>query len=63
MSRNNKTVRNLAIAKKFSELRKNGGGGPAKTQPQHGKKSAWWQKFPSYAAYLAGAKRAAKQDS
>jgi hypothetical protein len=38
MSRQSKNTRNRSIAKQFSEQRKNGGSGPAKTTPQHGKR-------------------------
>ena len=58
MSRNSKNAKRIAAAKSHKR-----GTGPAQTQPKHGKKNAWWQKFPSYAAYLSGAKRAAKQDN
>lgn len=57
MSRNSKNAKRHAAAKQISEQRKNGGGGPAKTTPAHGKKNAWWQKFPSFAASLRGGKK------
>ena len=37
MSRQNKARQKAITAKQFSELRKNGGKGPAKTTPKHGK--------------------------
>jgi hypothetical protein len=43
MSRNSKTARKLATAKQFTSARKNGGGGPKKTTPKHGKTKARWQ--------------------
>jgi hypothetical protein len=58
MSRNNKNAREHATAAKFTELRKKGESGPASTKPQHGKKAAWWQKFPSYGAWLRHGKSA-----
>lgn len=38
MSHNNKNARNLAKARAITLLHKNGEKGPAKTNPQHGKK-------------------------
>lgn len=38
MSRNNKNARNLAMARQHSATRKNGGSGPSKTTPLHGKR-------------------------
>jgi hypothetical protein len=57
MSRNNKSAKLHAQARKLTEQRKNGGKGPAKTTAVHGKKNAWWQKFPSYSAWVNGAKK------
>lgn len=57
MSRNSKSARRTAARKAMSALRAGGGGGPAKTTPKHGKKNAWWQKFPSYGAFIRGAKK------
>lgn len=44
MSRNAKNRRQLAAAKAASHVRTNGGSGPAKTTPKHGKKNAWFQR-------------------
>lgn len=57
MSRNSKNARRIAARKEMSKTRLNGGSGPAKTQPKHGKKNAWWQKFQSYAAFAKGSKK------
>lgn len=62
MSKNNKNAKRVAARKQATAQRQGGGGGPAKTQPKHGKKNAWWQKFPSYAAYIAGGKRKPQED-
>lgn len=56
MSRNNKNAKRNAQAKEASARRKNGGSGPSQTKPQHGKKNAWWQKFPSYEAFISMSK-------
>ena len=37
MSRQNKARQKAITAKQFSEIRKNGGSGPARTTPKHGK--------------------------
>lgn len=63
MSRNSKNARLHADARRMSERRKNGNGGPAKTEAKHGKKNAWWQKFKTYGAYIAGGKRAQPQEA
>lgn len=57
MSRNSKGAKRNAAAKQISATRVAGGSGPARTEPKHGKKNAWWQKFPSYNAWFSGAKR------
>jgi len=57
MSRNNKTAARLKAAREMSALHLKGGKGPKKTEAKHGKTRAWWQKFPSYAAYIAGGKK------
>lgn len=57
MSRNSKNAKRLQAAKEISATRKNGGHGPSKTEPKHGKKNAWWQKFRSYAEYISGPKK------
>ena len=56
MSKNNKNAKRIAAAKEMSKIRLGGGKGPARTEPKHGKKNAWWQKFPSYTAYIRGGK-------
>lgn len=56
MSRNSKNARNLAIARKFSEQRKNGGSGPTRTGTT--KKVKCWWKLGSYATFAAGGKKA-----
>lgn len=63
MSRNNKNAREHAIARQMSARRKNGNKGPEKTEAKHGKKNAWWQKFKTYGAYIAGGKRAQPQEA
>jgi len=62
MSRNSKNATRIMDARKMAEIHKNGGKGPAKTAPKHGKKKAWWQKFPSYRAYIKGAKAQKQAD-
>ena len=56
MSKNNKNAKRIAAAKEMSKIRLSGGKGPARTESKHGKKNAWWQKFPSYTAYIRGGK-------
>lgn len=57
MSRNSKNSQRIKKAKELSVLHTKGEKGPAKTAPKHGKTRAWWQKFPSYAAYIRGGKK------
>jgi hypothetical protein len=38
MTKQNKNARNIAAAKAITSLHKNGGKGPAKTTPKHGKR-------------------------
>lgn len=54
MSRNSKNARLTKEAK--DRNRTKGFTGPAKTTPKHGKKNAWWQKFPTYNAFINGRK-------
>jgi hypothetical protein len=56
MSRNSKNAARIRQAHEVSAMHRNDGKGPAKTKPLHAKKNAWWQKFPSYAAYIRGEK-------
>lgn len=66
MSKNSKNSRRIAAAKALPKNRsaaaraRRAEGKPA-TNGRSGKpstkKNAWWQKFPSYAAYLRGGKR------
>lgn len=56
MSRNSKNAKRHAAAREMSKIRKSGGSGPKATTPAHGKKNAWWQKFPSYSDYIKGGK-------
>lgn len=44
MSRQSKMRRKKEVAKQFSESRKNGGGGPARTQKVNRKVNVWWKK-------------------
>lgn len=62
MSHNNKNAKRIAARKEMSKLRQSGGSGPAKTQPKHEKKNAWWQRFPSYGAFMRGGKKGAARD-
>lgn len=62
MSKNNKNARRIAARKEMSKLRQSGGGGPARTQPKHEKKNAWWQKFASYGAFTRGGKKGAQRE-
>lgn len=62
MSRNSKGAKRNKAAKEMSALRVSGGKGPARTTPQHGKKNAWWQKFPSYGAFIRGGKKAVRSE-
>jgi hypothetical protein len=69
MSRNSKTAKRAVAAKQASEqrvaaraavkagTRPAGPVGAVKTAPKHGKKKAWWMKFPSYGAYIRGSKK------
>lgn len=56
MSRNNKNAKRIAAAREMSKIRLGGGKGPSRTASKHGKKNAWWQKFPSYSAFIRGPK-------
>ena len=58
MSRNSKNTKRVAARKAMSQLRKSGGSGPARTQPQHGKQNAWWQRGGTYSSFIRGNKRA-----
>jgi hypothetical protein len=62
MSRNSKGAARTKARKDMAKTRTSGGSGPAKTTPKHGKKNAWWQKFPSYAAYLRGGKKQKQEE-
>lgn len=71
MSRNSKNARRIATAKTLPKNRsaaaraKRAEGKPA-TSGRSGKptskKNAWWQKFPTYAAYLRGGKKQKAED-
>lgn len=61
MSRNSKNARLVKEAK--ARNRPNGFKGPAKTSPKHGKQNAWWQKFPSYSAFVRGNKKPARKQA
>ena len=54
MSHNSKNATRMAQAKVITAMHKRGEKGPSKTQPQHGKKNAWWQKFRSYTEFIKG---------
>lgn len=62
MSRNNKNASRNKAAKAASAVRKGGGRGPSQTKPQHGKKKAWWQIYPSYGAFIRGKKASARTE-
>lgn len=53
MSRNNKNAKRAIAAREMSAKRVAGGKGPAKTNPVHGKKKAWFQLFDTYREFLA----------
>lgn len=70
MSRNSKNARRLVAARALPKNRsaaaraRRAEGKPAtngRTGKPSQKKNAWWQKFPSYHAYIIGAKKAQKQ--
>jgi hypothetical protein len=63
MSRNNKNAKRIAAAREMSNVRKNGGSGPKKTTPLHGKKRAWFQLFDTHSLYLASLKKAPRKAS
>lgn len=63
MSRNNKNARLHQEAKmgrhaklEGSKAVSTGYRGPAQTQPKHGKKAAWFQKYTSHADYMKAQK-------
>lgn len=62
MSRNSKSARNVARRKANTQARQ-GGGGPAKTTPKHGKLKAWWQTFGSYGAFIRGKKSKSAEEA
>lgn len=51
MSRNSKNARLVREAKERNRTK--GYKGPARTETKHGKKNAWYQKFPTHAAWVA----------
>jgi hypothetical protein len=61
MSRNNKNAKRLAKARELSVNRKNGSKESPKTHSTSKKKNAWWQKFPSYGAFIRG-KKSSRRD-
>jgi hypothetical protein len=63
MSRNSKNSKRIAAAREMSKIRVAGGHGPSKTEPKHGKKNAWWQKFRSYAEYVSGPKKSGRKNA
>lgn len=65
MTKANKQAKRKVIAKAFSEARKRGEKGPCKTRTSDTfkKKNCWWQKFPSYSAYISGGKKAPKRET
>lgn len=71
MSRNSKNAKRIVAAKALpknrsatARARRAEGKAPltGHTSPAHGKKRAWWQLFPSYAAYLKGGKKERSAD-
>ncbi len=62
MSKNSKNAQRIKAAKDMSATRKNGGKGPSKTTPKHGKTRAWWQTgdrlYRSFAKGKADSKQA-----
>jgi hypothetical protein len=64
MSKNTKNAKRMIAAREMSAKRVAGGKGPAKTQPVHGKRNAWFQKFDTYREFLASkAKKPRRQDA
>ena len=63
MSRNSKNAARIHAAREMSKTRVAGGKGPSKTEPKHGKKNAWWQKFRSYAEYISGPKKGGRKNA
>jgi hypothetical protein len=63
MSRNSKNATRIRQAREVTAMHKNAGRGPAKTKPLHEKKNAWWQKFPSYGAYIRGEKMRGQREA
>ena len=61
MSHNSKNAQRIQAAREMSKTRLGGGKGPSQTQPKHGKKNAWWQKFSTYSAFIKGAKKQKEQ--
>lgn len=56
MSRQSKNAKNLARARDFSKIRKEGGRSASKTTPKHGKVRAWWQ-VGDFADFAKGKRR------
>lgn len=56
MSRNSKNATNIARARKFAQMHKNGEKGPARTTPKHGKARAWWL-LGDYKSFVSGSKK------
>lgn len=57
MSRQSKNTRNRELAKKFTQMHKNGEKGPERTKPMHNKVNCWWKKYSSYSAFCRGEKK------
>jgi hypothetical protein len=57
MSRQSKNAKRLAAAREMSKIRKNGGKGPAKTIPVHGKKKTRWNSDETKKARMEVLKR------
>ena len=62
MSKNSKNAKRLAAAREQSKSRQNGSKGSAKKSSTSKKKNAWWQKFPSYSAFILGKGKVPRKD-
>jgi hypothetical protein len=66
MSRNSKNARLIAGRKSYARAKfdattgkstPTGRKGPSRTEPKHGKKNAWFQKYQSHADFVASQKK------
>lgn len=63
MSRNSKSIRKLRQAKQWSQVRKGGGSGPARTQKVNTKRNTWFGKLAGKVAVRPSRKKDKESDN